>query len=45
MSLPNMDKAEAPESLLRGEIADVWAIAWPLILTNLLNVLVGIVDL
>lgn len=27
-----------------GEIGSVWAIAWPLILTNLLNVMVGIVD-
>ena len=31
-------------SLLRGEIPRVWAVAWPLILTNLLHVTVGIVD-
>ena len=31
--------------LLRREAASVWAVAWPLILTNILNVLVGIVDL
>lgn len=30
---------------LRNEIPQVWAIAWPLLLTNLLNVAVGIVDL
>ena len=32
-------------SQLNIEIARVWAIAWPVILTNLLNVAVGIVDL
>ncbi len=32
------------ESVIRGEMARVWAIAWPLILTNMLNVLVGLVD-
>jgi putative MATE family efflux protein len=31
-------------SLLSSEIPRVWAIAWPLILTNMLNVTVGIVD-
>ena len=31
-------------SLLSSEIQQVWAIAWPLILTNMLNVSVGIVD-
>ena len=31
--------------LLKREIPKVWQIAWPLILTNLLNVAVGIVDL
>ena len=29
----------------RNEIRSVWRIAWPLIITNILNVLVGIVDL
>jgi putative MATE family efflux protein len=31
-------------SLLSSEVQRVWAIAWPLILTNMLNVSVGIVD-
>ena len=31
-------------SLLKREISSVWAIAWPLILTYILNGLVGIVD-
>jgi putative MATE family efflux protein len=31
-------------SLLAGEIEQVWTIAWPVILTNLLNVSVGIID-
>ena len=31
-------------ALLSHEIPRVWAIAWPLILTNMLNVTVGIVD-
>ncbi len=35
---------EAQQSLLRQEIPKVWAIAWPVILTNMLQVLVGIVD-
>ena len=29
---------------LSNEIPQVWAVAWPLILTNMLNVLVGIID-
>jgi len=29
---------------LKREMAHVWAVAWPLILTNMLNVAVGIVD-
>ncbi len=39
-----MNNPEGQSSLLRQEISSVWAIAWPLILTNILNVLVGIVD-
>ena len=35
---------ETEGSLLKREIVNVWAIAWPLILTNILQVLVGIVD-
>lgn len=31
-------------SLLRGEVVRVWGVAWPLILTNMLNVSVGIID-
>ncbi len=31
--------------LLHGEMGKVWAVAWPLIVTNLLNVTVSIVDL
>ena len=31
--------------VLESEIGKVWAIAWPLILTNILNVTVGIIDL
>ena len=30
---------------VEGEIENVWAIAWPLIITNILNVTVGIIDL
>ena len=30
--------------IVYGEIKRVWAIAWPLILTNILNVAVGIID-
>ena len=37
--------AKQDQSVLRNEIPKVWRIAWPLILTNLLNVTVGIVDL
>ena len=37
-------KHQERDSLLRREITAVWAIAWPLVLTNILNVLVGIVD-
>jgi putative MATE family efflux protein len=32
------------KSVVQREIPRVWAIAWPLILTNILNVLVGIID-
>ena len=44
VSESTMNNAEGQPSLLRQEIPKVWAIAWPLILTNILNVLVGIVD-
>jgi putative MATE family efflux protein len=37
-------KHQGADSLLKREASNVWAIAWPLILTNMLNVLVGIVD-
>ncbi|HUV07081.1 MAG TPA: MATE family efflux transporter [Spirochaetia bacterium] len=39
-----MRNPEAPHSLLKDEMTNVWAIAWPLILTNILNVSVGLVD-
>ena len=37
-------KLENGNSLLKQEISSVWKVVWPLILTNILNVLVGIVD-
>ncbi len=39
-----MKKPLQLNSLVREEITKVWAIAWPLILTNILNALVGLVD-
>lgn len=43
-----MDTATQPEhrqgDRLRREIGSVWALAWPMIVTNMLNVLVGVVD-
>ena len=38
------DCAIAGKSPVRVEFESVWAIAWPLILTNMLNVTVGIID-
>ena len=35
---------ETGDTALVQEIRKVWTIAWPLILTNMLNVAVGIVD-
>jgi putative MATE family efflux protein len=39
-----MEKRLQLDSSVREEIVRVWAIAWPLILTNILNALVGLVD-
>lgn len=39
-----MKNHDNPTSVIRQEMTRVWAIAWPLILTNILNVLVGLVD-
>lgn len=39
-----MKKPDGQPSLLKREISSVWAIAWPLVLTYILNGLVGIVD-
>ena len=45
--IPSMENTtvEQKHSVLLNEIPQVWRIAWPLILTNLLSVTVGIVDL
>ena len=40
----NTSTSVSKSSRLHGEIQQVWAIAWPLILTNLLHVSVGIID-
>ncbi len=39
-----MKNPDGQPSLLKREISSVWAIAWPLVLTYILNGLVGIVD-
>lgn len=39
-----MLKAQLISPGIRQEIPRVWAIAWPLILTNILNAIVGVVD-
>ncbi len=36
---------EHPAATIRSEAREVWSIAWPLIITNVLNVTVGIIDL
>jgi putative MATE family efflux protein len=39
-----MDNETLPKNSLNNEIKHVWAVAWPLIMSNILNVTVGIVD-